>query len=345
MDYKITPYINKVFNADILSYLNVDSEGDVVSAKTWKALWGNILNFTQQIDVHMTELLSPNGVVTMLIADHNRFIEEHALILADYNTLKQKFAVLDDVIAEADANVQQALQAAQTAHDAALALGTEFIHYGDTPPTNPYTKLWARKTDPTDLPASLADVMMRVPKKQLNSLGAPFSSVLAVYNGDYSQGDLNGNGHGFPNDSAYKYIDVHDVDYNGKGVEDAYVYTGMIPTRGAEGNLWTGMPIDDSDCVPKKYVDDALENVGSGGNVDLTDYVKNIDYATATKGGVIKLNAQYCVRDIGNGVLASVTRTYEQYASLGNYAFISKGTLENVLAEKIGDIETLLGGI
>lgn len=339
MDYKITPYINKVFNADILSYLNVDSEGDVVSAKTWKALWGNILNFTQQIDVHMTELLSPNGVVTMLIADHNRFIEEHALILADYNILKQKFAVLDDVITEADANVQQALQAAQIAHDAAVALGTEFIHYGDTPPTNPYTKLWARKTDPTDLPASLADVMMRVPKVYNGNLGAPYSSVLAINNYDPTSDGK------FPSDSAYKYIGVHDIDYNGRGVESAHGYTGMIPTRGAGGNLWTGMPIDDSDCVPKKYVDDALENVGGGGNVDLTDYVKNIDYATATKGGVIKLNAQYCVRDIGNGVLASVTRTYEQYTSLGNYAFISKGTLDNVLAEKIGDIETLLGGI
>ena len=105
-----------------------------------------------------------------------------------------------------------------------------------------------------------------VPKKRFNSFGAPFSSVLAINNYDPTS---DGN---FPSDSAYKYIDVHDVDYNGKDVESAYVYTGKIPTRGAGGNLWTGMPIDDSDCVPKKYVDDAVANAGGGGSVDLSNY-------------------------------------------------------------------------
>jgi hypothetical protein len=73
--------------------------------------------------------------------------------------------------------------------------------------------------------------------------------------------------------------------------------------------------------------------------------VGSTDYATATKGGVVKTSGTYCIRDIGEGRLACVSLTYEQYITLSPYAFISKGTLDNVLAEKIGDIETLLGGI
>lgn len=94
------------------------------------------------------------------------------------------------------------------------------------------------------------------------------------------------------------------------------------------------------------YADGAWEKIGSASvEVDLTDYVKNTDYATNIKGGVVRTSNTYCVRDIGNGVLASTSITYEKYQALSPYAFISKGTLDNVLAAKLGYIESLLGGI
>lgn len=46
-----------------------------------------------------------------------------------------------------------------------------------------------------------------------------------------------------------------------------------------------------------------------------------------------------------NGAVAASVKTYAQYQSLGNYDFIGKGTLENVLNATIGDINTCLDSI
>lgn len=66
---------------------------------------------------------------------------------------------------------------------------------------------------------------------------------------------------------------------------------------------------------------------------DLTDYVKNTDYATSSNGGVIKVNAGYGTA-IDNGFLAGSTRNYSSYTSTNNSLMISKGTLENVITGK-----------
>lgn len=76
--------------------------------------------------------------------------------------------------------------------------------------------------------------------------------------------------------------------------------------------------------------------------VDLTNYVKNIDYASSSTGGVIKIS-----NDLGSdissaGVIRGYTRTYLGYTSMDNAGIISKGTLENVLTARIGDISTIL---
>ena len=68
---------------------------------------------------------------------------------------------------------------------------------------------------------------------------------------------------------------------------------------------------------------------------DLTDYVKNTDYASSSKGGVIRVNsASYNVSTSASGQLISVARTYQQYNNMQNNSFISKGTLENVISGK-----------
>lgn len=70
-----------------------------------------------------------------------------------------------------------------------------------------------------------------------------------------------------------------------------------------------------------------------------SNYVTNTDFATSNNSGVVKT---------GNGVqldlgtLAVVTKTIEEYSNYNNTLFISKGTLENVLKERIGNIETVL---
>lgn len=84
----------------------------------------------------------------------------------------------------------------------------------------------------------------------------------------------------------------------------------------------------------------------------LTDYVKNTDYATSDKGGIIKVSG-YGVYLDNSGIIKSIERTYSQYQTLNNNNFISKGTLENVITGKdlttksyvdglVGDINTIL---
>lgn len=84
----------------------------------------------------------------------------------------------------------------------------------------------------------------------------------------------------------------------------------------------------------------------------LIGYVKNTDYANNATGGVIKTNGTYSL-GIYQGSIYPITKTYSQYESLDNNAFIGKGTLEAVITGKelvnktyvdnlVGDIETIL---
>ncbi|MEE0887897.1 MAG: hypothetical protein U0L97_01635 [Candidatus Saccharimonadaceae bacterium] len=66
---------------------------------------------------------------------------------------------------------------------------------------------------------------------------------------------------------------------------------------------------------------------------DLTDYVKNTDYATAEKGGTIRTSNASGL-GISNGNLYAVTKAYNTYNSASGNMFIGKGTLENVITGK-----------
>lgn len=61
---------------------------------------------------------------------------------------------------------------------------------------------------------------------------------------------------------------------------------------------------------------------------DLTDYVKNTDYATNDKGGIFKTANSTFVDS--TGMIYATPLTITQYTNYSNYNFISKGTLENI---------------
>ena len=67
---------------------------------------------------------------------------------------------------------------------------------------------------------------------------------------------------------------------------------------------------------------------------DLADYVKNTDYATSAKGGVIKTDEGYGTTLASTGAFRGVSRTNAQYNSSDPRLIISKGTLENVITGK-----------
>lgn len=82
-----------------------------------------------------------------------------------------------------------------------------------------------------------------------------------------------------------------------------------------------------------------LENVITGKGL-----VSNTDYASSN-GGVIKVSAGQGTATNSSGYLIGQTRTYTQYQSDANTLFVCKGTLENVLNARIGDIQTLLDNL
>ena len=65
--------------------------------------------------------------------------------------------------------------------------------------------------------------------------------------------------------------------------------------------------------------------------VDLTDYVKNTDYAKADKGGTIKTGNGVSLK---NGVIQTDSIDYNAYKDSPNEHFIGKGTLEKVIEGK-----------
>ena len=81
------------------------------------------------------------------------------------------------------------------------------------------------------------------------------------------------------------------------------------------------------------YVNGTWEKLGETPiEVDLTDYVKFTDYATANKGGVIKNGLGFEVSNAG--FLQVVTYSYSDYNVITHRYPISKGTLENVITGK-----------
>lgn len=64
--------------------------------------------------------------------------------------------------------------------------------------------------------------------------------------------------------------------------------------------------------------------------------VSDTDYATPTKGGVVKASSSYAV-SLSSGLLRASIATATSYKTMNSNAFISKGTLENVLADKLKD--------
>ena len=84
------------------------------------------------------------------------------------------------------------------------------------------------------------------------------------------------------------------------------------------------------------YVSNNWEFIGST-QVDLTDYVKNTDYATASKGGVVRPNADTYGIDVQSrtGYLYPTNiDNYNIYLQKGNNFAISKGALETVITGK-----------
>lgn len=119
--------------------------------------------------------------------------------------------------------------------------------------------------------------------------------------------------------------------------------TGAWQYIGQEGPYYTKSEID---TTLQGYVEDS----------DLTDYVKNTDYAGINKAGIIKIQNWSGLYNDGTDGLYVQSKNYANYLSGTNTLAISKGTLENVIAGKqlvnqtyvdnlVGDIASVIDTI
>ena len=98
---------------------------------------------------------------------------------------------------------------------------------------------------------------------------------------------------------------------------------GITPTIGENGNWYLG------------ETDTGKPSRGETGSTpDLSDYVKNTDYATVDKTGVIKARNFFRVSTTGDTYVESMGK--EMYKNAEDTSFISKGTLENNKNDYVG---------
>lgn len=161
-------------------------------------------------------------------------------------------------------------------------------------------------------------------------------------------------------ESSYEYVDLKGDKGDAGAIKFEIVQ--QLPTQDIKEDTIYLVPItpdiSGNNYEEYIYINGQWELLGKiGVQIDLTDYVKNTDYAGASKGGVIKINSGTFATAIFNGQLTSVTKDYTQaYPYMSTEAFISKGTLENVITGKdlttkayvdslVGDIDSALDSI
>lgn len=113
---------------------------------------------------------------------------------------------------------------------------------------------------------------------------------------------------------------------------DLFIVVDELPASGDEQKIYL-VPDGEGGFIEYHWTGDTWDPIGTV-EIDLSDYVKNTDYASASVGGVIKVTANFGVQT-WNGFLISPEKTYSEYKSADKNAFIGRNTLENVINSSI----------
>ena len=141
---------------------------------------------------------------------------------------------------------------------------------------------------------------------------------------------------GEPGYTPQKGIDYFDGEPGYTPLKGLDYFDGYTPIKGIDyfdGEPGEPGPAYDDTAIKKevKELNDGLANLSD----EVEGKVGFTDYATADKGGVFKISSSYGTSvNAGNGALYQPTKTIAQYNNLSGGAFIGKGTLENVLADR-----------
>ena len=112
-----------------------------------------------------------------------------------------------------------------------------------------------------------------------------------------------------------------------------------LPTTGAKMTLYLVPKEGTNNDVYDEYIwieqTSSFEHLGTTA-VDLTDYIKNTDYAGATtagSAGIVKCSSTFACGCTNGYIQALNIPTLERYNNLSQYAFIGKATLQTALTQ------------
>lgn len=111
---------------------------------------------------------------------------------------------------------------------------------------------------------------------------------------------------------------------------DLFIIVDELPESGDEQKIYL-VPNGEGGFIEYHWTGDTWDPIGTI-EIDLSDYVKNTDYATSQKGGVFK--GGNGIYTSANGQIYIAPRTWMQYQTDADTYGISKGTLENIITGK-----------
>lgn len=132
-----------------------------------------------------------------------------------------------------------------------------------------------------------------------------------------------------PNILLQSNFDIKAFGYCGQSVRESYVIN-VIARAKPEDYVYTETEVKSYEALEERVT--ALEE---GGSVDLTDYVKNTDYATKYTGGTVKVDYDYGITII-DGTLREVVAQNADIDSRNGYKSITPANLEYAV-KSVGD--------
>ena len=118
----------------------------------------------------------------------------------------------------------------------------------------------------------------------------------------------------------------------GGGTSFSLLVVQELPATGQSGVIFLVPKEGAAPDIYNEYVwinaTQTFELIGNT-QVDLTDYVKNTDYATGTVGGVVKVTGNHGLA-VYQGMLLGSAKTLNSYDASADNLVVAKGTLENI---------------
>lgn len=141
---EVNQYTPHAIDPNILSTLNVDQAGEVVSAEVWKSLWDLVLGLLIKYNEYFADIYRTLAELSKELDACVKRIERIEKLYDDLvkrmESLEKTWTDLRDTYIKIANNYEEIVYIYNS-------LKAGFIHYGDSPPEDANIKLWVQPTN------------------------------------------------------------------------------------------------------------------------------------------------------------------------------------------------------